>query len=65
MPSAILPSGILTETIAGVTDILAHDIDRITVERAVFGQAGNGAKAACKVIGPGEGRDPSCRQLAS
>jgi uncharacterized protein (DUF4213/DUF364 family) len=44
VPSAILPSGILTETIAGVTDILGDDLDRIAVERAVLGLFFTGVK---------------------
>jgi len=42
--SAILPVGILTEMIAGVTDILGDDLDRITVERAVLGLFFTGVK---------------------
>jgi hypothetical protein len=32
-----LPSAILNQTIAGVTDILGDELDRITVEWAVLG----------------------------
>jgi uncharacterized protein (DUF4213/DUF364 family) len=34
---AILPDGILNQTIAGVTDILGDELDGITVERVVVG----------------------------
>jgi uncharacterized protein (DUF4213/DUF364 family) len=42
--SPILPNGILTETIAAVTDILGPDLDGITVERAVIGLFFTGVK---------------------
>ena len=44
MASAILPNGILNQTVAGVTDILGDDLDRITVERAVLGLFFTGVK---------------------
>ena len=37
MRSAVLPNGILYERIGAVTDILGHQLDGITVERAVIG----------------------------
>ncbi len=44
MHSAILPDGILTETIAGVTDILGRELAGIAVERAVIGLFFTGVK---------------------
>jgi hypothetical protein len=32
-----VPSGILNQTIAGVTDILSRELEQIAVERAVIG----------------------------
>ena len=51
MPSAILPNGILTETIAGVTDILSDDLDRVAVERVVLGLFFTGVKLTAGVAG--------------
>jgi len=42
--SPIPPDGILTETIAGVTDILGSELDGILVERAVIGLFFTGVK---------------------
>jgi uncharacterized protein (DUF4213/DUF364 family) len=44
MPSTFLPNGILNQTIAGVTDILGHDLGGIAVERAVIGLFFTGVK---------------------
>src|SRR6202041_2964088 len=44
MQSPILPSGILTETVAAVTDILGAELDDIAVERAVIGLFFTGVK---------------------
>jgi uncharacterized protein (DUF4213/DUF364 family) len=44
LQSTILPDGILTETIAGVTDILGAELDEIAVERAVIGLFFTGVK---------------------
>src|SRR5215472_12727929 len=44
--SAILPSGILAETIGGVTDILGAELAGITIERAVIGLFFTGVKLA-------------------
>ena len=45
MQSPILPSGILTETVAAVTDILgAAELDDIAVERATIGLFFTGVK---------------------
>ena len=45
------PDGILAETIAGVTDILGHDLDGITVERAVVGLFYTGIKLSAGTAG--------------
>jgi uncharacterized protein (DUF4213/DUF364 family) len=42
--SAILPDGILNETISRVTDILGRDLDAIAIERAVIGLFFTGVK---------------------
>jgi len=44
LESAILPGGILAETIAAVTDILGAELDDIAVERAVIGLFFTGVK---------------------
>jgi len=44
VPSAILPNGILNQTIAGVTDILGREVERIAIERAVIGLFFTGVK---------------------
>jgi len=44
LPSAMLASAILNETIAGVTDILGRELAGITVERAVIGLFFTGVK---------------------
>ena len=44
LPGGILPDGILTETIAAVTDILGPELDDIRVERAVIGLFFTGVK---------------------
>jgi uncharacterized protein (DUF4213/DUF364 family) len=44
LETAILPDGILTETIAAVTDILGAALDDIAVERAVIGLFFTGVK---------------------
>ena len=51
MHSAILRNGILTETIAGVTDILGRELDAIAVERAVIGLYFTGVKLTGGVAG--------------
>ena len=51
MDGSILPNGILTETIAGVTDILGDEIERIAVERAVVGLFFTGVKLTSGVAG--------------
>ena len=51
MASAILPNGILNQTVAGVTDILGDDLDRITVERAVLGLFFTGVKLSARPDG--------------
>ena len=51
MSSAILPDGILNQTIAGVTDILGRDLDGITVERAVIGLFYTGVKLSAGTAG--------------
>jgi uncharacterized protein len=49
--SAILRSGILTETIDSVTDILGRDLDDIAVERAVVGLFFTGVKLSAGPAG--------------
>jgi uncharacterized protein (DUF4213/DUF364 family) len=49
--SAILPDGILNETIAGVTDILGRELEGIAVERAVIGLYFTGVKLTVGVAG--------------
>src|ERR1700674_3148392 len=49
--SAILPSGILTETIGCVTDILGGELDDIAVERAVIGLYFTGVKLTAGTAG--------------
>jgi hypothetical protein len=49
--SAILPDGILNQTIAGVTDILGDELDGITVERAVIGLFYTGVKLSAGTAG--------------
>src|ERR1700758_458676 len=49
MPDAILPRGILDQTIAGVTDILGDNLGRVVVERAVLGLFFTGVKLS---VGP-------------
>ncbi|HTT80338.1 MAG TPA: DUF364 domain-containing protein [Stellaceae bacterium] len=49
--SALLPDGILTETIACVTDILGADFDDIAIERAVVGLFFTGVKLSCGTAG--------------
>ena len=44
LPGGILPDGILTETVAAVTDILGRELDDIRVERAVIGLFFTGLK---------------------
>ena len=51
MQSAILPNGILNETIAGVTDILGDELGRIAVERAVIGLYFTGVKLTSGTAG--------------
>ena len=51
MPGAILPNGILNETIACVTDILGRELEGIAVERAVIGLYFTGVKLTAGVAG--------------
>src|SRR4051812_19699737 len=44
LPDGILPSGILAETIAAVTETLGRDLDGIAIERAVLGLFYTGIK---------------------
>ena len=48
---------ILEETIAGVTDILDAELDRIAVERAVIGQFYSGVKLSTGHTGARQHRD--------
>ena len=51
MSSAILPDGILNQTIAGVTDILGRELGEIAIERAVIGLFFTGIKLTAGVAG--------------
>lgn len=57
MHSAILPTGILDETIAAVTGILGRELEAIAVERAVIGLFFTGVKLAA---GPGVAVGGTC-----
>ena len=51
MQGAILPKGILAETIARVTDILGPELDRMVIERAVLGLFYTGVKLSAGTAG--------------
>ena len=58
MASAILPNGILNQTVAGVTDILGEDLDRIAVKPAgiFYGSRSSAGGAYVAAINSGPGR---------
>jgi uncharacterized protein len=51
LTGAVLPDGILNETIASVTEILRPDLDSIKVERAVIGLFFTGVKLTTGTAG--------------
>jgi len=51
LPDGILPSGILAETIAAVTETLGRDLDGIAIERAVLGLFYTGVKLSAGTAG--------------